>query len=271
MSITCNLTESDYRAFRRYVIFRLRKLHWFFAVVMVTLLAFVWFSNKPGTPLSQKIVGELAVVIIWGILMLIFLGASKLITRFTGGRFLGSTGPHTFEIGEETFAEINAQGRQEVRIAGLRRVAEPKNISSSSPLPARDTSFLKEICRASIRFSICKRKSRSQGLTPRAHERFYHRPSADLADLLVRCADYPVRSFICRVLLFTLISAPMILVALYYYDRNEIGAEPDPSSDPYMEFVVGSVISIVLGFILSFVIVSAHRLCVRIWKSRSAA
>ncbi len=82
---------------------------------------------------------------------------------------------------------------------------------------------------------------------------------------------YPVRSFICRVLLFTLISAPVILVALYYYDRNEIGAEPDPSSDPYMEFVVGGVISIVLGFILSFVIVSAHRLYVRIWKSRSAA
>jgi hypothetical protein len=145
MSITCNLTESDYRAFRRYVIFRLRKLHWFFAVVMVTLLAFVWFSNKPGTPLSQKIVGELAVVIIWGILMLIFLGASKLITRFTGGRFLGSTGPHTFEIGEETFAEINAQGRQEVRIAGLRRVAETEkhffiitNAGTGYVIPKRD-------------------------------------------------------------------------------------------------------------------------------------
>ena len=28
MTINCNLTESDYRAFRRYVMFRLRKMHW---------------------------------------------------------------------------------------------------------------------------------------------------------------------------------------------------------------------------------------------------
>ena len=81
---------------------------------------------------------------------------------------------------------------------------------------------------------------------------------------------YPVRSFVCRVLFLTLISAPLILAGLYYYDRSEIGAEPDPFPDPYMEFIVGSVLSIALGFIFSFLVVLAQRLLARSWRSRYA-
>src|SRR5215467_11457527 len=99
MSINCNLTESDYRAFRRYVFFRYRKMHWFFAVGLIPGLALLWFGNKPDTPLMEKIAGLVGGIIVWGVIVLILLGAWMLLTRFTGGRFRGSTGPHTFEIG----------------------------------------------------------------------------------------------------------------------------------------------------------------------------
>ena len=124
MTINSNLTESDYRAFRRYVLFHYRKMHWYVAAVLVSLLAFVWFSNKPETTLADKVAGEVGVVVIWAIFMVVFFFAWKVIMRVTGGRFRGSIGPHVFEIGEETFAESNAQGRHELRVTALRRVAE---------------------------------------------------------------------------------------------------------------------------------------------------
>ena len=104
--------------------FRYRKMHWYLGAVMIFLLVFVWFSNKPDTPLAEKIAGLVGVVILWGIMMLLFLVFWKLVTRLTGGRFRGSIGPHTFEVNEDMFTESNAQGRQEVRVAGLRRVVE---------------------------------------------------------------------------------------------------------------------------------------------------
>jgi hypothetical protein len=124
MTINCSLTESDYRAFRRYVWFRYRKIHWFFAVVMVSLLTLTWFSNKPDASLAEKIAGLVGLIVVWILAMLIFFVIWKLLIHFTGGRFRSSVGPHVFEIGEDTFTESNAQGRHEVRVAGLRRVAE---------------------------------------------------------------------------------------------------------------------------------------------------
>jgi len=152
MSINCNLTESDYRAFRRYVMFRYRKMHWFFAAILISLLALVWFSNKPEATLTEKIAGLIGVIVMWCVLMLVFVVVWKLFTRFTGGRFRGSIGPHTFEIGEDTFAESNTQGRQEVRVAGLRRVAETDlhffvitNTGTGYVIPKRDLQSLDEL------------------------------------------------------------------------------------------------------------------------------
>lgn len=39
MTVNCNLTESDYRAFRRHAMFRLRKMHWLFGVVLICLVS----------------------------------------------------------------------------------------------------------------------------------------------------------------------------------------------------------------------------------------
>ncbi len=108
MTINCNLTEADYREMRRYVMFRYRKLHWFLAVVAVLLLAFVWFSSKPETPTAEKIAGLIGVVIVWLIFMAVFVLGWKALTRFTGGRFRGSVGPHVYEIDGDKFVESNA-------------------------------------------------------------------------------------------------------------------------------------------------------------------
>ena len=124
MTINCNLTESDYRAFRRYVMFRYRKVHWYYGVILISLLALVWFSNEPGTQVPKKIAGLVGVLVVWLIFIALFAVGSKLLTRFTGGRFRGSLGPHVFEIGEDRFVESNSEGRKETTLAGLKRVAE---------------------------------------------------------------------------------------------------------------------------------------------------
>ena len=48
----------------------------------------------------------------------------KLITRFTGGRFRGSVGPHVSVVSDEMFTETNADGKIETRFAGIRHIGE---------------------------------------------------------------------------------------------------------------------------------------------------
>ena len=145
MAINCNLTESDYRAFRNYVRFRYRKLHWYLAIIVVSLLSVVWFSHKPQAALGERIASVVGVLIAWVVFMLIFLLIWKIATRLTGGRFRGCLGPHVFEIGEETFTASNSQGRQEVRLTALRRMAETDsyffiitNAGTGYVIPKRD-------------------------------------------------------------------------------------------------------------------------------------
>lgn len=125
--------------------FGYHKMHWYLAVVLISLLAFDWFSYKPDATLTEKVAGQVGIVFLWLVLMLVYFAAWKIITRFTGRRFRGSIGPHTFEIGEDTFAESNAQGRQEIKVAGLRRVAETAshfivltNTGTGYVIPKRD-------------------------------------------------------------------------------------------------------------------------------------
>jgi hypothetical protein len=124
MTINCNLTEADYRAMRKYAIFRYRKMHWLFAAMLLPLLAFVWFSNKSETTMAVKIASLVVVIMLWVIIFLVLVVAWKLISRFTGGAFRASVGPHVFEIGDEIFTESNAEGRIETRAAGIRHIAE---------------------------------------------------------------------------------------------------------------------------------------------------
>ena len=145
MTINCDLNESDYKAFRRFVLFRYRKMHWLISVVLVSLLALDWFSYKPNTPTAEKVAGIVGLLVVWAIIMLGFMITWKLLARFTGGRFRGSVGPHVFDISEEAFSESNSQRRQEVHLEGLRRVAETDshffvltNTGTGYVIPKRD-------------------------------------------------------------------------------------------------------------------------------------
>jgi|SRR5882724_1011851 len=75
--------------------------------------------------------------------------------------------------------------------------------------------------------------------------------------------EYPVLSFVCSVLVSTLIFTPLILIGLYYYDLSDIGAEPDPFPDPWQDFVFGSILSFVISLVCSFFVILAHRLMTR--------
>ena len=75
--------------------------------------------------------------------------------------------------------------------------------------------------------------------------------------------EHPVLSFVCSVLVSTLILTPLILIGLYYYDISDIGAEPDPFPDPLLDFVVGSILSFIISLVCSFFVVLAHRLMTR--------
>ena len=55
MAVNCNLTESDYKAFRRFVMFQYRKMHCNMAAVLAPLMVLDWLSNKTGTPMVAKI------------------------------------------------------------------------------------------------------------------------------------------------------------------------------------------------------------------------
>src|SRR5260370_34790123 len=101
MTINCNLTEADYRAMRKYVLFHYRKVHWFLGVVLIPLLVFVWFSNRPDVATRVKIASLVGVIVLWVILLVIFYVAWKIIARFTGGGFRVSVGPQFFDIGDD--------------------------------------------------------------------------------------------------------------------------------------------------------------------------
>jgi hypothetical protein len=104
--------------------FRYRKLHRYYAVILILLLAMVWFSDEPGTPIPKKIAGLVGLIVVWLTFIAVFTFSRKLMLRFTDGRFRGSLGPHVFEIGEDSFVESNSEGRKESTLAGLKRVAE---------------------------------------------------------------------------------------------------------------------------------------------------
>jgi hypothetical protein len=120
MTINCNLTESDYRAMRRYVIFRYRKLHWYCVFLLACALALSWFSDKPDATMTEKISGLVGMVVLW----LFFMGAFLLFLRFSGGKFRGSVGAHVFEVSDDDFTESHADGKRELRLAGIRHIGE---------------------------------------------------------------------------------------------------------------------------------------------------
>jgi hypothetical protein len=124
MTITCNLTDADYRAFRRHVMFRYRKIHWLYGALLVLLLALTWFGGKPEETVTDKIYLLIGSAFIFGGLAAAFLFVLWLVGRFTGTRFRGPTGQHVFEISDDGLTESSVNGKVETRLAAIRRVDE---------------------------------------------------------------------------------------------------------------------------------------------------
>lgn len=124
MTITCELTKEDYRAFQRHVMFRIRKLHWFYIAMVTGLLLLTWFGGKPEETVTEKIyllVGTLVLFgVFGGLVMLIF----WLISRLGGARFQGPLGEHIFTLTPEGITESSSFGTVETKVAAIRRVDE---------------------------------------------------------------------------------------------------------------------------------------------------
>jgi len=127
MTIQTDLNQSDYKAYRRYALFKYRKMHLAFVPVLLFFIFISWLEAEPGKTLAdgiwQFIAGLVTIAVVMFVVMLIF----RLVQRFTRTRFQGTMGPHTFEIGADTITETNRDGRNESRISGMRRVAEERN------------------------------------------------------------------------------------------------------------------------------------------------
>src|SRR5580704_4685856 len=124
MTITCNLTNADYSAFRFHAMFRYRKIHWVYGTLLAILLWQTWSGAKPEKSLADKIYLLIATAFMFVGLVVAFLFLFSLFRRFTGTRFRGTTGEHVFEISDEGVTESNANGKIETRLAAIRRVDE---------------------------------------------------------------------------------------------------------------------------------------------------
>jgi hypothetical protein len=124
MSVHCNLDDSDYRAFRRHVMFRYRKMHWLYGGVLALILLLTWFGGRPEETPADKIYTLIGALVIFGGAGLVYYFILRLVSRFTGGRFRGTTGEHIFEISDDGLTESNANGKIETRLGGIRRIDE---------------------------------------------------------------------------------------------------------------------------------------------------
>jgi hypothetical protein len=120
MTITCNLTEADYRAFHRHVMFRYRKIHWLYAALLVLILSLIWFGGKPEETVTDKIYLLVGSALVFGGFAVAFL----FVLRIVGTQFRGPTGQHVFEISDDGLTESSVNGKVETRLAAIRRVDE---------------------------------------------------------------------------------------------------------------------------------------------------
>jgi hypothetical protein len=63
-----------------------------------------------------------------------------------------------------------------------------------------------------------------------------------------------------------LIFTPLVLVGLYFYFTSDIGAEPNPFPDPWLDLAVGTALSFVIALICASLVALTYRLLARAWS-----
>lgn len=129
MKLSVNITKDDYKAFRRFVRYRVQQIHWLYIGTFAFLEITTWRGHEPNTELSYKIVSALVIpIFLFG-----FVGISCLLLlalrRLKGVTFQNQYGPHTFEIINGNLIETNDSGRTETNLNQIKKVHETsKNI-----------------------------------------------------------------------------------------------------------------------------------------------
>ncbi len=68
-----------------------------------------------------------------------------------------------------------------------------------------------------------------------------------------------------------LMVTPLILVGLYFYAVSDIGAEPNPFPDPWLDLAVGTALSFVIAIICASLVALMYRLLARAWSRNRLA
>lgn len=123
MKISVNLIEKDYKAFRRFVMFHIQQIHWFYAVLFVILEINLWSGHRPDTGLWFKVFAAVVVVpLVLVFVTAFFTGLTLLFRKLRGVTFQSQCGPHEYEINADVLIEMNAAGRTETRLDQIRKV-----------------------------------------------------------------------------------------------------------------------------------------------------
>ncbi|MGC4075311.1 MAG: YcxB family protein [Nibricoccus sp.] len=124
MTIKTHLTESDYRAFQRHMMFRYRKLHWVLAVPFFIMTLSSLFGGKPGETTVQKVSVLIGSLFTMAVIMSALFGVFWLIKKISRTNFTHQLGAHTFEVSLGSVIEENDATRLETKTAGIKRVDE---------------------------------------------------------------------------------------------------------------------------------------------------
>ena len=124
MKISATITQDDYKAFKRFVRYRVYQIHWLYIGIIALLEYATWRGHEPDTELLNKICSA----ILLPILMLVFVGVASLfllgIRKLRGLTFQNQCGPHTFEIVDDNLLETNDSGRTETKLDQIKKVYE---------------------------------------------------------------------------------------------------------------------------------------------------
>lgn len=124
MIIRCNLNESDYRAYQWHVMFRYRKVHWLYGILLGLLLWLTWTGGSPEATAIDKLYTLIGVVLYFGGASLAFYVIVRLILRLRGASFQGTTGEHLFDISDDGLIETSQNSKIETRRVGIKRLDE---------------------------------------------------------------------------------------------------------------------------------------------------
>ena len=124
MKLSVDITKDDYKAFRRFVRYRVQQTHWLYIGLLAFLEIATWRGHEPDTELLNKVSSAIAIPIVFfgfiGIVLLLHLGLRKM----RGVTFQNQCGPHTFEILNGTLIETNDSGRIETKLNQIKKIYE---------------------------------------------------------------------------------------------------------------------------------------------------